>query len=95
MEANLKRHPKVFQEGDLVLVHLQKNMFPAGEYHKLQAGKFGPFPIKKRINDNAYEIALPASWNIASTFNVADLFEYNLVDAVSSSSLQLNGRVLF
>ena len=41
--ADLKKRPKVFNEGDLVMVHLRKVRFPAGEHHKLQAKKFGPF----------------------------------------------------
>jgi hypothetical protein len=58
-----KRRAKIFHEGDLVMAHLRKNHFPAGTYGKLKSRKYGPFRIKRKINDN--------------TFNVADLFAYH------------------
>lgn len=81
--ANLNKRPKVFNEGDLVMVHLQNVHFSASEYHRFQAKKFGPFSVKKRIND------LPSIWIISDTFNVADIHKYHPPNAVSSSSSKL------
>ena len=84
--ADEHRREKVFKEGELVMVHLTKSRFPAGEFHKLQAKKFGPFRIQPRINDNAYILDLPSNWNISSTFNVSDLYEYHPPDGVLDNS---------
>ena len=74
--ANKHMREKIFKEGALVMVHLSNQRFPTGTYHKLHAKKIGPFPIKKRLNDNAYIVDLPAHYKISSTFNVMDIFEY-------------------
>ena len=84
--ADEHRREKVFKEGELVMVHLTKSRFPAGEFHKLQAKKLGPFRIQQRINDNAYMLDLPSNWNISSTFNVSDLYEYHPPDGVPNNS---------
>ncbi|KEH16711.1 hypothetical protein MTR_0110s0070 [Medicago truncatula] len=49
--------------------------FPVGTYSKLQPCKYGPFKATRKINDNAYVVALPDSINISNTFNVVDIHE--------------------
>lgn len=67
--ANKHMCAKIFQEGDLVMVHLRKQCFLAGTYNnKLQLRKFGPCHIIKKINDNAYEVDLPDKMLISFTF---------------------------
>ena len=83
-EANLRyktaaeRHRplKLFNEGDLVVVHPRKNRFPTGTYNKLKDKKIGHIRILQKIRDNAYKIDFPADMNISNTFNVVDIFEY-------------------
>ena len=84
-KAAADKHPseKLFKEGDLVMIHLSKHHYPAGMYHKLQAKKICPFPIKKKLGDNAYIIDLPDHLKISKTFNVKDIFEYLPPDAVT------------
>nr|GEU53209.1 hypothetical protein [Tanacetum cinerariifolium] len=81
----------VFNEGDLVWIHLHKECFSRGRFGKLQPRGDGPFNVLKRINDNAYKIELPGHYNVFATFNVGDLTRYvplddDDVDVVDSRS---------
>ena len=53
-EADKKRCPLDFEEGDFALAVLTKDRFSIGEYNKLAVCKTGPIEIMKKINANAY-----------------------------------------
>nr|GEV38896.1 reverse transcriptase domain-containing protein [Tanacetum cinerariifolium] len=50
--------------------------FPVGRFGKLQPRADRPFQVLKRINDNAYKIDLLGTYNVSTTFNVANLSLY-------------------
>lgn len=92
--ADLHRRAKHFNRGDLMMVYLSKDHFSTYAYSKLKAKKYGPFGVHTKVNDNAYIIELPFNWNISSTFNIVDLFDYHSLDAVELLSTTLTqGRV--
>ena len=72
-----KWREKIFSVGDLVLDYHRNERFPVGTYNKLKDRKYGSFQITKKINTNAYMVALSLDMNISSTFNAADLLEYH------------------
>ena len=75
---NKNKKARVFEEGDLVWIHLNKERFPQERSSKLKPRGDGPFKALKRINDNAYIIDIPTSrYSVSKTFNVADLSPYN------------------
>ena len=51
--------------------------FSCWNLRKAPTKKYGPFKITKKINDNAYVVALPDSLHISNTFNVVDLYAYH------------------
>jgi hypothetical protein len=70
------RRKLIFETGDLVWLHLRKNRFPALRKSKLMPRADGPFKVLKRINENAYQLDLPADFGVRPTFNIADLKPY-------------------
>jgi hypothetical protein len=72
-QANKGRKKIVFGQGDFVWVHLRKDRFPDQRKSKLQPRTNGPFKVLHKINDNAYKIDLPSSYDISTSFNVTDL----------------------
>jgi hypothetical protein len=75
---NMKKKARIFNEGDLVWIHLRKDRFPQERNSKLKPRGDGPFKVLKRINDNAYVIDIPTSkYLVSNTFNVSDLSPYH------------------
>nr|GFA59291.1 RNA-directed DNA polymerase [Tanacetum cinerariifolium] len=93
--ANKHRKHVLFEEGDLVLIHLRRARFPQGRFGKLHPRADGPFRILKKINDNAYKVELPGHYGVSDTFNVVDLSPYTPnadFDDDSGSSSFLEGE---
>ena len=68
----------IFEEGDLVWIHLSKDRFPNDRDSKLKPRGDGPFKVLKIINNNAYVIDIPTSkYLVNNTFNVKDLSLYH------------------
>ena len=80
---NKTKKEMIFDEGDLVWIHLSKDRFPKERDSKLKPRGDGPFKVLKRINNNAYVIDIPTSkYLVSSTFNVKDLSPYHGEDEV-------------
>ena len=60
--SNKGRKKMLIKPGDWVWIHLRKNKFTSKRKSKLRKRENGPFQVLKRINYNAYKIALPLDW---------------------------------
>jgi hypothetical protein len=58
------------------MVHLHKDMYPKGTYHKLRPKKLCPCIILKRINKNVDLIDMLEDLDISPIFNVFDLHSH-------------------
>lgn len=80
----------IFQLGDWVWLHLKKE--PTQKKFKLNSKGDGPFQVVRKINNNAYELELPPSYNMSHTFNVSDLSPFDIdVANVVAFSLRREG----
>jgi len=57
---------------------LRKERFPTQRKYKLLPRGDGPFQVIRRINNNAYELDLPPSYNISNSFNVCDFSPFDV-----------------
>jgi len=83
-QANKHQKGKVFQPGDLVWVHLQKDRFPSKRKGKFMPRVEGPFEVVERVNDNVYNIDLPCDCQVSAMFNVSDLSPYEYDENLSN-----------
>ena len=66
-----------------------------GTYSKLKSKNYGPYQIVKKINDNAYMVALPDTMAISKTFNVEDIFLYYSSEVPMYPDILINSRSSF
>jgi hypothetical protein len=89
--ANKGRRKMLFEPGDMVWVHLHKEIFPGQRKSKLQPRADGPFKVLRKINDNAYEIDLPDTYGVSSSFNVANLSPFFGLEELMTTLFQGGG----
>jgi hypothetical protein len=71
-----------FEEGDLVLAHLRKEMFTRGTYNKLKMKKIGSCKIIRKFEENAFDIELLDGVGISPIFNIEDMYPYRADELV-------------
>jgi hypothetical protein len=77
--ADRHRRAAKFAVGDRVLLATQnlKLLGEARRTRKFTERYIGPYRVKRVVNDNAYELELPARWRIHPVINVSRLKEYH------------------
>ena len=94
--ADKHRREEHYAVGDLVLLSVRDLKFtnPADTKRsaKFTARFVGPFPVKRIINDNAYELDLPSELRIHPTQNVSKLRRWIASPAAFSSRPQPHSR---
>jgi hypothetical protein len=75
-QADKYRQPTSFAPGDQVLVEteaLRANTAQSSRPNPFRLKYDGPFKVLKKVNENAYKIDFPESFNVHSTINVEKL----------------------
>ena len=67
---------------------MHKERFSAHRCSKLQPRGDGPFQVLARVNDNAYKLDLPSEYNVSATFNVFDLFPFDVGDDLRTNPFE-------
>jgi hypothetical protein len=70
------RNQLIFEHGELIWLHLRKDRFPTLRKFKLMPHADGPFKVLEQINDNAYNLDLPADFGVSPIFNITYLKPY-------------------
>ena len=60
-DANQRRHPAPFEQGDLVYVSTKNISLPKGYARKLAPRYIGPYPITRDYGNNSFKLDLPAN----------------------------------
>jgi len=68
-------------------------MFPEQRRSKLMPRGDGPYQIIEMINDNAYKVDLPGEYGVSVTFNVSDLFLFDIGDDSRLNPLRREGMM--
>ena len=71
-QANKHRKHMIFNEGDFVMLRIEKRRLKSVETNpvvKLAPRFYGPFKIMAKINDLTYRLDLPPHWQIHNTFH--------------------------
>lgn len=63
-----------------------KERRPSTAQGKLAQRRFDPYKVLRKINNNAYVIALPEDIGVSNTFNVADLTPFYPEDTLYDRS---------
>lgn len=82
----------IFNEGDLIWLHLINERFPIQRKSKLSPKGDSLFKVLRKVNYNAYQLDLPHEYGVHSTFNVANLrpFARDLTSDEDSMDLRTN-----
>jgi len=65
---------------------MRKERFPKQWISKLMPQEYGLFHIIKRINENAYKIDLSGKYGVDVTFNVSNVFLFDVGDDSRTNS---------
>ena len=71
---------------------MRKERFLAQRRSKLNPRGDGPFQILEKINDNAYKVDFPGEYNVSATFNVIDLYLFDVGEDLRSNPFEERGN---
>ena len=58
------------------MIRLRPERYAQEKAHKLHPHAAGPFLIRRKINPNAYDVAILSEWGIPTSFKICDLVPY-------------------